>query len=200
MKFIGITGGVGAGKTAVLQYLAGKEYVRVLQADQIAQKLMKPGTDCYRQIAEQFQGETSFLQDGSIDREKLANILFADEKKRTQMNHIVHPAVKRFMIETAEKERKAGELKILVLEAALLIEEHYDEICDELWYIYTREDIREKRLMVSRGYSRERVHHIFDSQLKEEDYRRYCRVVIDNNGEAEASFRQIEEALKNIVK
>lgn len=63
-------------------------------------------------------------------------------------------AVKKYIRTVADTERENGVLKILVLEAALLIEEHYDEICDELWYIYTREDIRKERLMRSRGYSR----------------------------------------------
>ncbi len=84
-----------------------------------------------------------------------------------------------------------------MLEAALLIEEHYDEICDELWYIYTREDIRERRLTASRGYSPEKVHQIFSSQMDDQAYREHCRVVIDNNGPMEEAFRQIDEVLSN---
>ena len=93
---------------------------------------------------------------------------------------------------------KNGVLKILVLEAALLIEEHYDEICDELWYIYTREDIRKERLMRSRGYSPEKVQQIFDSQLQEAVYRKHCKVVIDNNGTVEDAIRQIDLAITNM--
>ena len=81
------------------------------------------------------------------------------------------------------------------MEAALLIEEHYDEICDELWYIYTREEIREARLMESRGYSREKVQQIFSSQLKEAEYRKHCSVVIDNNEGLEEMHRQIDAAV-----
>ena len=77
------------------------------------------------------------------------------------------------------------------MEAALLIEEHYDEICDELWYIYTREEIREARLMESRGYSREKVQQIFSSQLKEAEYRKHCSVVIDNNEGLEEMQRRL---------
>ena len=84
----------------------------------------------------------------------------------------MHPAVKEYVRAVADTERKKGELKLLVLEAALLIEEHYDEICDELWYIYTKEDIRKERLMRSRGYSPQKVQQIFDSQLKESVYRK----------------------------
>ena len=199
MKFIGITGGVGAGKSAILSYLAKKPDTRVMLADEIAHDLMEPGTDCYRVIEEVFGTEDIFLPEGGLDRSKLASVIFADATKRQQMNGIVHPAVKEYVKQTAREEREAGKLKLLVLEAALLIEEHYDEICDELWYIYTREDIRQQRLIDSRGYSVEKVQQIFASQLKEDAYRSHCRVVIDNNGSVEDSFSQIDEALRNMA-
>lgn len=104
----------------------------------------------------------------------------------------------KYIRTVADTERENGVLKILVLEAALLIEEHYDEICDELWYIYTREDIRKERLMRSRGYSPEKVQQIFDSQLQEAVYRKYCKVVIDNNGTVEDAIRQIDLAITNM--
>jgi dephospho-CoA kinase len=88
---------------------------------------------------------------------------------------------------------------VLVLEAALLIEEHYDEICDEIWYIYTKEEIRRKRLKSSRGYTDEKIDGIFSSQLGEAEYRRKCKTVIDNNGTPQEAFAQIEEALRRKV-
>ena len=195
MKFIGITGGVGAGKSAVLDYLATKPGVRVMLADEIAHELMEPGTDCYEQIRKTFPNEDIYKEDGHFDRMKLAKVIFSDEKKRVQMNEIVHPAVKRYVIAEADRGRQEGKPALLVLEAALLIEEHYDEICDELWYIYTREDIRRERLMASRGYSTEKVDRIFASQLTEKVYREHCRVVIDNNGSVAEAFAQIDRAL-----
>ena len=199
MKFIGITGGVGAGKSEILSYLAGKPDTRVMLADEIAHELMKPGTECYARILDVFSDEDILLPDGEFDRGKLASVIFDDPIKRRRMNAIVHPAVKEYVKQQAAKERADDRLKLLVLEAALLIEEHYDEICDELWYIYTREDIREERLMKNRGYSREKVRQIFASQCKEETYRSHCKVVIDNNETVEAAYRRIDEALKNII-
>lgn len=198
MKFIGITGGVGAGKSEILSYLAEKSHTQVMLADEIAHELMEPGTECYKKIIETFRGEDIVAQDGAFDSRKLAEVIFSDPLKRQQMNDIVHPAVKEYVRRRANTERERKELKLLVLEAALLIEEHYDEICDELWYIYSREDIREERLMRSRGYSKEKVQQIFSSQLSEADYRAHCRVVIDNNGTVEEAFRQIDKALENI--
>lgn len=197
MKFIGITGGVGAGKSEILSYLAKKPDTKVMLADEIAHELMEPGTECYDAICERFAGEDIFVEKTGtqFDRGKLARVIFAEEEKRDAMNGIVHPAVKKYVLKAAENARQEGKLTLLVLEAALLIEEHYDEICDELWYIYTREEIREARLMESRGYSREKVQQIFSSQLKEAEYRKHCSVVIDNNEGLEEMQRQIDAAV-----
>ena len=195
MRFIGITGGVGAGKSAILAHLASKPGIRVMLADEIAHDLMQPGTECFQKLKEKFAGEDIYQPDGSFDRAQLAAVIFSDDRKREELNAIVHPAVREYVLQQKEAEERAGKLFLLVLEAALLIEEHYDEICDELWYIYTREEIREARLMESRGYSREKVQQIFSSQLKEAEYRKHCSVVIDNNEGLEEMQRQIDAAV-----
>lgn len=197
MKFIGITGGVGAGKSEILSYLGKKTGVRVMLADEIAHELMEAGTDCYKCLRQTFNDEDIWNSDGSFNREKLAKVIFSDKLKRDIMNSMVHPAVKEYVIRQQEYEKERGELSLLVLEAALLIEEHYDKICDELWYIYTSEENRRDRLKASRGYSDEKIDNIFRSQLSEEEYRKYCAVVIDNNGSVEAAFEQIDKALVN---
>ena len=197
MRFIGITGGVGAGKSEILSYLGKKTGVRVMLADEIAHELMEAGTDCYKSLRQTFNDEDIWNSDGSFNREKLAKVIFSDKLKRDIMNSIVHPAVEEYVIRQQEYEKERGELSLLVLEAALLIEEHYDKICDELWYIYTSEENRRDRLKASRGYSDEKIDNIFKSQLSEEEYRKYCAVVIDNNGSVEAAFEQIDKALVN---
>jgi dephospho-CoA kinase len=195
MKFIGITGGVGAGKSAMLSYLASRPGVRVMLADEIAHELMEPHTSCGQQIAAVFAEEDIFSADGSFDRGKLAACIFRDEAKRRTLNGIVHPAVKDYVLAQLADERRKGELSFLFLEAALLIEEHYDAICDELWYIYTNEANRRARLIASRGYSDEKIDGIFKSQLTEAQYRAHCQVVIDNNGTPEQTLEQIDKAL-----
>lgn len=196
MFFIGITGGVGAGKSAILEHLDSRQDTRVMLADEIAHELMQPGTACYEQIMHRFADEDICTADGSFDARKLALVIFADETKRADMNAIVHPAVKQYVLEQLQQESKKGELQFLFLEAALLIEEHYDAICDELWYIYTSEDNRRIRLKESRGYSDEKIDSILASQLKEEQFRQVCKTVIDNNGSREETFEQIDKALR----
>lgn len=196
MRFIGITGGVGAGKSAILDYLAGKPKVKVMLADDIAHELMKPDTECYNKLRELFDSSV-FYADGQINNIRMAEAIFNDSSLRDKLNAIVHPAVKEYVIKQYRIEKKSGCLEWLILEAALLIEEHYDEICDELWYIYTSEENRRLRLKESRGYSDEKIDNIFASQLSEAEYRSACQKCIDNNGTVEHTYMQIEEIIKS---
>ncbi|MDY2588959.1 MAG: dephospho-CoA kinase [Agathobacter sp.] len=196
MRFIGITGGVGAGKSAILDYLAGKPKVKVMLADDIAHELMKPDTECYNKLRELFDSSV-FNADGQINNIRMAEAIFNDSSLRDKLNAIVHPAVKEYVIKQYRIEKESGCLEWLILEAALLIEEHYDEICDELWYIYTSEENRRLRLKESRGYSDEKIDNIFASQLSEAEYRSACQKCIDNNGTVEHTYMQIEEIIKS---
>lgn len=197
MKFIGITGGVGAGKTEILKYLASREDTKVMLADDIARKLSEPGQSCNEKLQELFAGTDVFDEKGQMDRPKAAAIIFKDETRRNGMNEILHPAVKEYVLHVLEQEKEEGRLRYLVLEAALLIEEHYGEICDELWYIYTSEENRRARLKQSRGYSDEKISEMFESQLCENEYRRHCKVVIDNNGTTEETIAQVRTIIEN---
>lgn len=196
MKFIGITGGVGAGKSELLRFMEREYSARVVYADQLAHALMEPGTDCYRKIRSAFAGEDIVSQDGALDAEKLAAVIFSDEEKRRKLNGIVHPAVKREALRMAEEERARGRCRYFILEAALLIEEGYDRLCDELWYVDAKQEVRRRRLIKSRGYSDAKIDAIVQSQLSEEDYRRHCSRVIDNSGSLEEAFAQVRAALQ----
>lgn len=196
MFFVGITGGVGAGKSEILEYLRTNYNSRVMLSDEIAHELMKPGTDCYRRLRILFAGLDIYQYEGGpFDKRKLAQLLFQDPAKREQLNQVVHPAVRQYVLQVREQEREAEQTDLLVLESALLIENHYEEICDELWYIYSSEENRAARLKASRGYSDQKIRDIFRAQLTESVFRAYCKVEIDNNGTRQQSFSQIDRAL-----
>ena len=199
MKFIGITGGVGAGKSAILDFIREHYRAKVVLADDLAKELMEPGTACHKKLLEAFGGDGVFDETGVMDREKMAALLFTKPKKRQEMNAIVHPAVKEEILRQVAEEREKGELSYFFLEAALLIEEHYDAICDELWYIYTSEEKRRQRLEQNRGYSPERIERMMASQLPEQVFFEHCAVVIDNNGTPEEAIRQVTENLDGTV-
>lgn len=194
MKVIGITGGVGAGKSEILTYLKERCNCRVIMADRLAETLEEPGQECYRQLVALLGGE--ILQaDGRIDRQKMAARIFADSKLLTAVNEIIHPAVKEYILKTIETEKAADALEYLFIEAALLIEDGYDRIVDELWYIHADVDVRRQRLKDARGYSDEKIDSILKGQLSEEAFYRHCPVVIENSGTLESVYQQINEKL-----
>lgn len=196
MKVIGITGGVGSGKSRVLSYLEEKHHAVICQADQVAWELQKPGQKCYLQIVEHF-GTSILNDDKTIDRKVLGQIVFENNAKLQVLNTIMHPAVKSEIQKCILMEKEKG-TKLFFLEAALLIEEHYDEICDELWYIYTSEPIRRQRLKDSRQYSDAKIDAIMASQLSEERFRVACKVIIENGGMFEDTCAKLDDAIEKL--
>lgn len=194
MRVLGITGGVGSGKSQVLEYLYKEQGAVICQLDAVAKELQQKGGKCYQQIAETFGAEV-MAPDGELDREKLARIVFRKEEKLNVLNEIVHPEVKRQVQKEIAEQRKKG-TELFVIEAALLIPAGYGEICDEMWYVYTEEAVRRDRLKASRSYTDEKITDMIQSQPAEAVYRRGCTAVIDNSGSFEETKKQIGELLK----
>lgn len=195
MKVLGITGGVGAGKSTVLTYLFEKYQARVIQADQAAHFLEQPGQKCFERIVELF-GRDILDEKGIIDRKKLGEMVFRDSESLKRLNGVVHPAVKAYIMEEIQREREAGRAPFLVIEAALLLEDHYDEICDEIWYVHTDRNVRIRRLMESRGYSEEKSEEIMRNQLPDELFFEQCQFVVDNSSDfIENTYEQIDRGL-----
>lgn len=188
---IGITGGVGAGKTLVLTYLKEKHGALVLLADEIARELLEPEGKAGRKIRELFPGDL-FEEDGSIRRTAMAEYIFQNPQMRQKQNDIVFPLVKQKILEIIRQNRDRS---LIVVEAALLIEEHYDEICDVMWYIYSSEQKRTQRLVRDRGYSLQRIRDMMDSQLSEQEFRAGCDAVLENDGTPEETYERIEALL-----
>lgn len=198
MKTIGITGGVGAGKSLILNYIAGHYRAKIYMADDIANDLKEPGQSCYEPIVAML-GTEILDTDERIDKYKMAERIFQDRELLVQVNEILHPAVKKYVLTEIEREREKQETDFFILEAALLIEERYDEILDELWYIYAEEEVRRKRLRQSRGYSEEKIRNIMKQQLPDEVFRKHCKVMIENNDHPEETYRQIDKKLGEYI-
>ncbi len=193
MKVIGITGGIGSGKSRVLSYMKEKYDAFICQADHVAWRLQEPGQKCYTQIVTDF-GQEILKQDQTIDRTKLGQIVFSDSVKLERLNQIMHPSVKDYILQCIQKEQKNKTLYFLI-EAALLLEDNYNLICDEMWYIYCDEKVRRERLKLSRGYTDKKMDAIMASQLSEQTFRANCHKVIDNSGSFEETCYQIEKAM-----
>ena len=194
MKVIGITGGVGAGKSEILSYIKKHYNCRILLADEAAHRVKEKGQPCYEKLVTLLSDEI-LDETGNINKVKMSEKIFSSRELLAEVNGIIHPAVKELILSAIQKERERRIHDFFFIEAALLIEEGYLDYVDEMWYIYAREEIRRKRLKESRGYSDEKINQIMSSQLKEADFRRYCSVVIDNSDSLTESRRQIDEKL-----
>ena len=139
-------------------------------------------------------GVNILTENKEIDRKKLGAIVFNDNDKLKKLNQIVHPAVKKQVkLEIEEARRKQKEF--FLIESALLMEDHYEELCDELWYIYADERVRRDRLKTSRLMNEEKIDLIIKAQATEETFRKYCHITIDNSGTIENTKEQIEQAV-----
>ncbi len=188
-KIIGITGGVGAGKSSVLSVLKDSFGARVILADLVAHKLMEPGMEGLKRVTEAL-GTSFICEDGSVDRKALAELIFHNESALTTMNSIIHPMV----WETIQREALTCEESLVIVEAAVF-DTAPANLFDEMWYVYTTKENRIRRLMESRGYTEEKCESIISKQDSEDMYRRRCDHVIDNNGSEEDTKMQIEEIL-----
>ncbi len=222
MKIIGVTGGVGSGKTELLRYIEKNYRCRILLSDEAAHEVTRRGGRIYEPLVsllEQYPagasdnasgagsacgegGKVSLLQEnGEIDRREMAARIFAHRELRERVNALIHPAVKEYILERIRGEQEkaaqgaADAVDYFFLEAALLIECGYRSYVDEMWYIYCDLAVRRKRLKESRGYSDEKIDGILSSQLTEEEFRAGSDVVIDNSGSLEDACRQIRAAL-----
>ena len=192
MLTIGVTGGVGAGKSTVLNYIKDNYRAEIILADAYGNKVKEPGEECYAKIVELLGEGILSSPNGLIDREKMAGAIFADEELRRKVNDIIHPAVIQKILEDVEKIRTGGRMDYCLIEAALLIESGLYREFDKLMYIYADENVRRKRLISSRGYSDEKIDSIMATQLSDEEFRSYADVVINNSGDSRETYKQID--------
>lgn len=191
---LGITGGIGNGKSTVLRILQEQYHFVVFEADHIAHELMLPGEKIYDSIVETF-GPDILTGDGTIDRMRFGSMVFTDEKKLETLNQIVHSTVIEEISRRIEHIRQEQPDTNFVIEAALLIESGCYKICDRLWFIDSDSEIRRERLKKYRGYTDEKIQQVIANQLKKEEFLKYADDVIDNSFSIEETTAQIEKKL-----
>lgn len=213
---LGITGGVGAGKSTVLQYLRDAYGAAVIECDDVGRSLQMKGGACYEPMLTLF-GPDYLQKDGQFDRGKLARLVYQDPRKKKMLEEIVLPAVKeevRSMLQALDRgegsalENVTGSacpagrgLRLAVIEAALLIDDHYEDLCDEIWYIYAADDVRRARLKKSRGYSDERIDRMFAAQRSDISFRQHTQFTIDNTSDiVQNTLKQLDRALEERFK
>ena len=191
---IGITGGIGSGKSLVTKFLQAKFGAAVIDTDTVGHEVMERGTKAYYEILETF-GKEVLAKDESIDRKILGDKVFGNEALLTKLNNIIHPAVEAEVDKRIEDFNKKN-YKYIALETALMIKVGYNRKCDKVWYVYADKDVRLKRLYYNRGLDRVKAAKIIDNQNSDEEFRKIADAVIDNSGTEEETLVQIKKILK----
>ena len=195
MLLVGLTGGIGSGKTTVARMLAVKGAV-VIDADELARDAIRPGTRGFEQVWALF-GDEVLTPQGELDRGAIAAIVFADEEKRKALESITHPEVFRLLAEAVEWNRDTD--NIVVFDAPLIIETGFHEACDVVVVVTASEEKRVERLMQDRGMTAAEAAIRISAQAGAEAREAAADVVIDNEGDLPALEKQIDELWANLT-
>ena len=194
MKVYGITGGAGTGKSEVIKMLQENFGGCVIMSDEVARELMQKGNISYQLIVEYF-GRDILMDDGEIDRKKLADHVFNNKEALEKLNSMTHPYVKDEIRKLIAEAEASGECRFVALESAILLECGYEDICDEFWYVYTKPEIRRQRMKETRNYSDEKVDSVMRNQQPDEVFFEQCSFVIENNTTLSDVYDQLKEKL-----
>lgn len=189
-KVIGITGGVGSGKSEVLNILKNDYGAGLIEADRVAHELMEPGAVNFEAVAGQF-GKQILTDQGTIDRAALGAIVFGNEEKLKLLNSLTHPNVVKEIERRMDVMENNPRIRLIVYEAALLTGAEFERRFDQIWYVFAREELRFQRLKAGRGYSDEKTAAMIKSQPGEDCFRKAATHVIDNSGSLDETKRQI---------
>jgi len=194
---IGLTGGIGAGKTTVAAILAGLG-ARVIDADRIGHEVYRPGSAGFARVVEAF-GPGVVGADGAIDRRTLGALVFADPAARARLNALVHPLIATEVGGRIAAARAEGFEGPLVVEAAVLLEAGWQSLVDRVWVVSARREDAILRVMATRGLAREEVERRLEAQMSDAERRRQADLVIENDGPPAALRAAVEEAWRTLA-
>ena len=190
MKVIGLTGGIGSGKSTVSQFLAELGAV-ILDADRVGHEALKPDTKVWRKVVAAF-GRQILTPNGDIDRAKLGKIVFGNPESLSRLNQIMHPQIYDMVKAQLEGYRRQG-VEVVVLEAPLLIEAGWTSLVDEVWVTVAPEATVLRRLKQGNGLSESESLARIRSQLSSEERIRHAEVVINTDCSLDELRARVEE-------
>ncbi len=189
MKLIGLTGGVGSGKSTVAEMLRELGAV-VVDADEATHAVYEPGTAGFDAIVAEFG--PGYVRDGRIDRRGLGELVFKDRDALARLNAIVHPLVRDWMARRTS-EAVDGGAEIVVQDVPLLYENRLEDLFSSVVLVYVPPEVQLQRLVKGRGLDETRARAIISAQMPIHEKRRRAHHVIDNSGTQEETRRQVEE-------
>jgi dephospho-CoA kinase len=190
IRVIGLTGGIATGKNSVARFFQNKGAV-VIDADQLAREAVEPGSRGLAKVVAAF-GSGVLTPDGLLDRKCLGELVFSDSARRSQLEGILHPEIRRLAEERIACAAGEGH-RVIFYMAPLLIEAGVTDRVDEFWVVTVRPEVQLERLMLRDGISREHAQRIIDSQMPLAEKEKYGRVVIDNSGTPEETGKRLAQ-------
>lgn len=195
-KTIGLTGSVATGKSTVSN-LIQQAGIPLVDADVAARKVVEKGTDGLAEIVAYF-GKDILLEDGTLNRAKLGEIIFRDKEKREKLNEITHPRVKDYMLNERERFFEAGE-KVVFFDIPLLFESHLESLVDQIIVVWTTPETELKRLMERNNLTKEEALARINSQMGIDEKAKKADFVIDNNESLEKTQKQVLTFIERFV-
>lgn len=176
-----------------------KKGAHLLDADKLAKEAVLPGAPAWQEIV-QWLGEEILLPDRTLDRLKLANLVFSDRRQLEKLNKIVHPRVGQRFLELAEKIKEADPGAVLVYDIPLLIEAGLQKMVDSIMLVYVPRAVQVERLMRRDSLSQPEAEKRIRAQMPLEEKRKHAAVIIDNSGALEETLRQVNEAWDKLTR
>ncbi len=193
LRIVGITGGIGSGKTSVSRILRDLN-AAVVDYDAVARVITLKGGRALGELSAYF-GDSIMDSNGELDRKKLAGIVFNDKVKLHALDSITHKYITKKVVENIENIKAAGKNDIIVLDSPIPVENGFLDLVDEVWVVTANRDIRIKRIMDRNGMTQDEAVARMNSQKKDEDYIRIADNVIQNNG----SLEELEKAVVKLL-
>ena len=192
MYTIGLTGGIGTGKSEVLSILRDLG-ASTVQADLLAHEIYSPGKPAWQDIIHTF-GSEILTAEHQINRKKLGEIVFTDKNKLSKLNQIVHPRIFEHLKELIEKQEMAG-VRLLVIEAAILIEAEWTEMVDSVWVVKTSRSIIIDRLKGKTTLSEKQITQRINAQISDAKRQEKANEIITNNGDKSELRDQVRKLI-----
>ncbi len=196
MYVIGLTGGIGSGKSTVAQMLEQKG-AALLSADTVGHEVYLPGQPAWQEIVDAF-GRRIAAADGTIDRRALGAVVFSDREQLRRLNAITHPRMKEMMRVKLEEKKGQG-ARVAVLEAALLFDAGWDDLTDEVWVTVAPPEVAAARTAERSGISVEEALSRIRAQMSSEERSARSRIVIDTDCPLERTRKQVDEEWERLL-
>lgn len=196
MIVIGLTGGIGTGKSTVSSYLKQKG-CKIIDADDMSRKMTEKGSSALEAIRDAF-GDEYFSQDGSLNRKALGNLVFSDKRRLDLLQQIITSKVVKAIEEEVKRLKKEGYEGIAVIDAPLLFECNLDRLTDENWLVTADMESRIDRVAKRDDLSKEQILSRMKNQIGKKEAEKKCRCILDNSGTIDDLKKQVDENVERV--